>query len=79
MNEHLLSIPAETKEAVKLFYQQDEISRMTPGKRDVVTIRGIDGKKEKLQKRHFYLSIKATFSVFKDENPTVKIGLSKIC
>ena len=47
---------------------------MAPGKRDVVTIRGINGKKEKLQKRHLYLSIKETFSVFKDENPTVKIG-----
>jgi hypothetical protein len=73
---HLLSLAAETIEAVKNFYTRDDISRMAPGKRDVVTIKDQEGKK-KLQKRHLYMSIKETYGVFKDENPNVKIGLTK--
>ena len=49
---------------------------MAPGKRDVVTNRDQEGKR-KLQKRHLYMSIKETYGVFKDENPNVKIGLTK--
>ena len=72
----MLSLAAETIEAVKNFYTRDDISRMAPGKRDVVTIKDQEGKK-KLQKRHLYMSIKETYMVFKDENPNVKIGLTK--
>ena len=55
---------------------EDDISRMAPGQRDVVTIKDYEGKK-KLQKRHLYMSIKETYGVFKDENPNVKTGLTK--
>ncbi|CAB4004221.1 Hypothetical predicted protein [Paramuricea clavata] len=75
-NKHLLSLAAEAIEAVKNFYTSDKISRMAPGKRDVVTIKDQDGKK-KLQNRHLYMSIKETYRVFKDENRNVKIGLTK--
>ena len=36
---------------------------MAPGKRDVVTVRSSNGK-EKVQKRHIYMSIKETFLRF---------------
>ena len=49
---------------------------MAPGKRDAVTIRSDTGK-EKVQKRHLYMSIKETWNLFKEENPTTKIGLTK--
>lgn len=75
-NRHNLSLTTETIETVKNFYTRDDISRMAPGKRDVVTIRDKDGKK-KLQKRHLYMSIKEAYGVFKVENPNVKIGLTK--
>ena len=73
----LSSLPKETTDAVKSFYERDDISRMSPGKRDVVTVRGPNGEKEKVQKRHLYLSIKEAFSLFQEENPDVKIGSSK--
>ena len=73
---HLLSLAAETIEAVKNFYTRDDISRMALGKRDAVTIKDHEGKK-KLQKRHLYMSIKEPYGVFKDKNPNVKIGLTK--
>ena len=56
-NRHNLSHTTETIETVKNFYTRDDISRMAPGKRDVVFIRDKDGNK-KLQKRHLYMSIK---------------------
>ena len=49
---------------------------MAPGKRDVVTVRTNSGK-EKLQKRHMYMTIKEAFGIFKIENPNIKVGLSK--
>ena len=69
-------ISQDTVNAVKTFYQQDDISKMTPGKRDVVMIRS-DTRKENVKKRHLYMSIKETYTLFKEENPTTKIGLTK--
>ena len=50
---------------------------MAPGKKtDVVTVTDAAGKK-KYAKRHMYMNIKETFVVFKDENPGIKIRLTK--
>ena len=70
-------ISQDTVNVIKTFYQRDDISRMAPGKRDVVTIRSDTGK-EKVQKRHLYISIKETDTLFREENPTTtKIALTK--
>ena len=42
-------ISQDTVNVIKTFYQQDDISRMAPGKRDVITIRSDTGK-EKVQR-----------------------------
>ena len=63
----------ETKQLLTEFYQQDNIHRIAPGKRDTVTANG----KEKLQKRHLYMPIKETYAVLKDKYPNAKIGISK--
>lgn len=65
-----------TVAAVKQFYCKDYISRITPGRRDVITVRDNEGKK-KIQKRHLTMSIKECFATFKEENPEDKIGISK--
>ena len=49
---------------------------MAPGKRDDVTVRSSNGK-EKVQKRHLYMSIKETFNFFLIDYPSIKIGLTK--
>ena len=49
---------------------------MAPGKRNVLSIRSDTGK-EKVKKRHLYMSIKETNTLFKEENPTTKIGFTK--
>ena len=69
-------IPQETVNKAKEFYEQDDISRILPGKRDVVTVKTDKGK-EKFQKRHLYMSLRETHSIFLEENPEVHIGLTK--
>ena len=61
---------------MRQFYHRNDISRMAPGKRDVVTVCSCNGK-EKVQKRHLYMSIKDTSNFFLTEHPNVKIGLTK--
>lgn len=53
----LSRIPEGTVVKVKDFFNRDQVSRMCPGKRDVVTVR-VEGKKEKHQKRHMCMSLK---------------------
>ena len=49
----------------------DDVSRMASGKQDVVMVRTNSGK-EKLQKRHMYMTVKEAFGIFKIENPNIK-------
>ena len=68
-------IRRETIDEVQQFYQRDDISRIAPGKRYVVTVRSDQGKVW-LQKRHLYMSLKETHSLFQEDHPEIKI---KIC
>ena len=58
------------------FYCRGDISKIAPGRIDVVTVRDEAGKK-KLQKRHLVMRIKECYATFKESNPDVKIGVSK--
>ena len=71
---HLIN--EETIKKVEDFYCRDDISRQAPGKKDYVTVWQKQDK-VKLQKRHMYYSVKETHSLFKLENPQLKIGKSK--
>ena len=67
----------ETIQLIVDCYESDEVSRMCPGKKDCVTIKKTDGTKEKMQKRLLLLNISEIYSLFKSENPDVKVGISK--
>ena len=56
-------IASELVKMIKMFYQRNDISRMCPGRRDVVTVKTTDGK-VKLQKRHLYFKIQETHPFF---------------
>ena len=66
----------ELVKMIEMFYQRDDISRICPGRRDVVTVKTTDGK-VKLQKRHLYFKIGETHAISLSEHPEVKISLSK--
>ena len=66
----------ELKDTVKEFYEQNDISCMCLGKRDVVLVRSDDGEKAKLIKRHQYSSLKETHAAFQVEHTQFRIGIS---
>lgn len=70
------SLSPEIKNIVSEFYQHDGITRIAPGKWDIVIVPGKNGK-EKLQRRHLFVHIKKTYALFKDEYTGVKIDIRK--
>ena len=69
-------IASEWVKMIEMFSQRDDISRMCPGRLDVVTVKTTDGK-VKLQKQHLYFKIGETHAIFLSEHPEVNISLSK--
>lgn len=65
----------ETARLVNEFYENDELSRMMPGKKDCVTMK-IDGVKQKVQKRLLLCNLIEAYRKFKDEGAS-KVGFSK--
>ena len=69
-------IASELVKMIEIFYQRDDVSKMCPGKRDIVTAKTTDGK-VKLQKRHLYFKIRETHAIFCQSTLMLKIGLRK--
>ena len=64
---------------VELFYQDDEYSRLMPGKKDFVSVgKGRQGRVHE-QKRLLLCNLHELYTLFKEKNPDVKIGFSKFC
>lgn len=62
------------KKLVEAFYEEDQVSRMCPGKNDTVTYRKI-----KKQKRYLNDSLKNIYNAFKVAHPRVTISYSAFC
>jgi hypothetical protein len=61
---------------VKGFYPSEEISRIMPGKKDVVSVM-IDGERKHLQKHLVLCNLKEAYTNFKEKYPNLKVGFSK--
>lgn len=72
------TINNETIKTVQLFYEDDEYSRLMPGKKDCVTFKE-NGIKVQKQKRLILCNLNELFLEFKNKYPDVKIGRSKFC
>lgn len=70
------ALSAEDVKTVRQFYENDDVSRMCPGKKDVVVVRTLDGK-EKMQKRIMIMNIAEAYQLFVADHLDVKIKLSK--
>ena len=66
----------ETKVKVKEFFERDDVSRLCPGKKDCVSVKLKDRRKEKVQKRLLLSNLKEIYEHFVTENPDLKIGFS---
>ena len=65
----------EVLDLVIAFYENDEFSRLMPGKKDYVSI----SKNVHMQKRLILSNMKELFLAFRAANPNIKIGYSKFC
>ena len=63
-------------EKVKEFYLSEDISRMMPGKKDIVSVL-VNGERQHIQKQLIMCNLKEAYSFFKDKYPTDKISFSK--
>jgi len=70
-------LPKDTEAAVKAFYEDDDVSRICPGKKDYVSVK-VNGKKEHIQKRLILCNLNELYASFK-EKTSLKIGFSKFC
>lgn len=73
------SISEETKRDVISFYEMDDNSRMCPGMKETITVRGSEGEKVKHQKRLVLMNLKEIYALWKESqssNPDRKIGFS---
>ena len=68
-------LTSATKLEVKNFYENDENSRMLPGKKDVVSAK-VDGKRVLIQKRLLLNDLKSLYALFKEKNPSLEVGFS---
>ena len=66
----------ETIELVKKFYRSEEVSRMMPGKKDVVSVL-VDGERKHIQKQLILCNLKEMYVLFQERHPNVKVGFSK--
>lgn len=72
------SITDETKELVINFYEQDDISRQSPNRKDTMSVKDkITGKRAHVAKRHMMMTIAEAYALFKTEFPDIKLGKSK--
>ena len=71
-----MSLSPETIDKVISFSQDDNVSRMMPGKADYVSIRDENSNKVHKQKRHLVMTIAETYQRFAAENPEEEIGKS---
>lgn len=71
------SLSSEVVEAVRSFYESDEISRVLPGMKDCVSVRSENGDKVKLSKRLILCNLMEAYRSFKDKFPVMKVSFSK--
>lgn len=70
--------PPTADDIVVEYYHRDDISRISPGRKDVAIV-CIDGVKHHLQKRHMLMSLKEAFQLFKSDIAKEICRISKFC
>lgn len=66
----------DTIRLVQDFYEDEDISRVCPGKRDFVII-SLNGEKISKQRRLVLCNLKEAYQIFKAKYPTIRIGFSR--
>jgi hypothetical protein len=69
----------ESKAKVIDFYNDDEVSRMCPGKKDFVSVKNSEGKRIHVQKRLLLANLRELYLHYKAKSSGEHVGYSKFC
>jgi hypothetical protein len=69
----------ESKTKVIDFYNDDEVSRMCPGKKDFVSVKNSEGKRVHVQKRLLLANLRELYLHYKENSSGEHVGFSKFC
>ena len=69
----------ESKTEVIDFYNDDEVSRMCPGKKDFVSVKNSEGKLVHVQKRLLLANLPELYLHYKEKSGGEHLGFSKFC
>ena len=69
-------VSEDVRMKVSDFYQQDDVGRMCPGKKDYKSIHAADGSKIQQQKRLLLGNLKELYQKWKQDNPDTNLGFS---
>ena len=69
-------IEKEVVDTVERFYRSEDVSRMMPGKKDVVSLK-VNGERKHIQKQLILCNLKELYALFRERNPDIKVGFSK--
>ena len=72
-----MSSSRRVKSEVAAFYETDEVSRLCPGRKYLVSVRRINGEMERKQKMLFLANLKEVYSAFMASHPNEEIGFSR--
>ena len=72
---HGKTLSEDIRKVVVNFFEDDEFSRLMPGKKDYVSV----GKNVHKQRRLLLCNLKELYSAFKERYPDAKVGFSKFC
>lgn len=70
-------VGADVEDSVVKFFVDDENSKQSPTVKDVFHLKKEDGSVEVTTRRYFLASVAELYARFTEENPQVKIGISK--
>ena len=80
---HGSALSEYTKERVQKLYHNSDISWQAPGRKDRIIIRAIHGDGERVKKTmqvsFLLMSLREAYKKFKEENPSLKVGLTRFC
>lgn len=65
------------KKMIRKFYEDDLNSRLMPGKKNFISVKKLDGTREKEQKRLILCNLSELYASFATRHENVKFGFSK--
>ena len=75
--QHVNILSQQTSEMIRNFYLSDDISRVMPGQKDVVSVLGADEKRLHVQKQLLLCNLKEAYAEWKNRHPGIKVGFSR--